>query len=90
MRNGLWVTSVSDLDRYRLDFESPTQVLGHTNLSTTSRYLNIHRRGLQMAMQKLEEYRPAVAQALHTPQQDAQASVPPSQEQPAPKAHVVQ
>ena len=31
--------------------------LGHSNLSTTSRYLNIHRRGLHLAMQKLEESR---------------------------------
>ena len=29
-----------------------SKLLGHTNLSTTSRYLNIHRRGLQAAMQK--------------------------------------
>jgi hypothetical protein len=31
--------------------------LGHSNLSTKSRYLNIHRRGLHLAMQKLEESR---------------------------------
>jgi integrase len=41
-----------------------SKLLGHTNLTTTSRYLNIHRRGLQQAMQKLEEHR-AVAQTLH-------------------------
>jgi integrase len=41
-----------------------SSLLGHSNLSTTSRYLNIHRRGLHLAMQKLEESR-AVAQALH-------------------------
>jgi integrase len=34
-----------------------SKILGHTNLSTTSRYLNIHRRGLQEAMRKLEEHR---------------------------------
>jgi hypothetical protein len=39
-------------------------VLGHSNLSTTSRCLNIRRRGLHLAMQKPEESR-AVAQALH-------------------------
>ena len=41
-----------------------SSLLGHSNLSTTSRYLNIHRRGLHLAMQKLEESR-AVAQTLH-------------------------
>jgi hypothetical protein len=34
-----------------------SSMLGHSNLSTTSRYLNIHRRGLHLAMQKLEESR---------------------------------
>ena len=42
-----------------------SKLLGHTNLTTTSRYLNIHRRGLQAAMEKLEAHRPAVAQPLH-------------------------
>ena len=41
-----------------------SSLLGHSNLSTTSRYLNIHRRGLHLAMQKLKESR-AVAQTLH-------------------------
>jgi integrase-like protein len=41
-----------------------SSLLGHSNLSATSRYLNIHRRGLHLAMQKLEESR-AVAQTLH-------------------------
>ncbi len=45
--------------------------LGHSNLSTTSRYLNINRRGLHLAMQKLEENRapkltPEQQQAAHT------------------------
>jgi hypothetical protein len=34
-----------------------SSLLGHSNLSTTSRYLNIHRRGLHLAMEKLEESR---------------------------------
>ena len=45
-----------------------SSLLGHSNLSTTSRYLNIHRRGLHLAMQKLEESRASkatVAQTLH-------------------------
>jgi hypothetical protein len=50
-------------------------MLGHTNLSTTSRYLNIHRRGLHAAMAKLEAHQESVAQALHTNETDAQASV---------------
>jgi hypothetical protein len=31
-----------------------SKLLGLTNLTTTSRYLNIHRRGLHLAMRKLE------------------------------------
>lgn len=34
-----------------------SSLLGHSNLSTTSRYLNINRRGLHLAMQKFEESR---------------------------------
>jgi hypothetical protein len=29
---------------------------GHTNLTTTSHYLKIHRRGLQLAMEKLAQH----------------------------------
>lgn len=32
-------------------------MLGHSDLSTTSRYLNLRRRGLHLAMQKYEESR---------------------------------
>jgi hypothetical protein len=39
-----------------------SKILGPMNLTTTSRYLNIHRRGLHAAMEKLEQHRPAVAQ----------------------------
>ena len=54
-----------------------SSLLGHSNLSMTSRYLNLNRRGLHLAMQKLEAHQakaglepsedadPAVAQALH-------------------------
>ncbi len=35
-----------------------SKILGHTNLMTTSRYLNIHRRRLQAAMETLEEHHP--------------------------------
>jgi integrase len=67
-----------------------SKILGHTNLSTTSRYLNIHRRGLHAAMQKLEEHRPAVAQPLHTDEANSPATVPPSGEEPASKSRSIQ
>jgi integrase len=51
------------------------KILGHTNLTTTSRYLNIHLRGLHAAMEKLEQHRPAIAQPLHTAKKDTQAGV---------------
>jgi len=34
-----------------------SKILGHTNLTTTSRYLNIHRRELHRMMQRYEEAR---------------------------------
>jgi integrase len=55
-----------------------SKILGHNNLTTTSRYLNIHLRGLHAAMDKLEAHRPAVAQPLHKADEDTQAAVPPS------------
>lgn len=46
-----------------------SKLLGHTNLTTTSRYLNIHRRELHRMMQRFEASRngssAAVAQPLH-------------------------
>ena len=56
-----------------------SKILGHTNLTTTSRYLNIHLRGLHAAMDKLEAHRPAVAQPLHKADEDTQATVPTSE-----------
>jgi integrase len=32
-----------------------SKILGHASLSTTTRYLNVQRRGLHLAMEKLEE-----------------------------------
>ena len=55
-----------------------SKLLGHTNLLTTSRYLNVHRSAMHSAIAKLEEHRPAVAQGLHTADADRQANVPPS------------
>jgi len=65
-----------------------SKLLGHTNLTTTSRYLNIQRRGLQMAMEKLEQHRPelkAIAQPLHNNEKSTPAVVPASDKAPASK-----
>ena len=77
-----------------------SKILGHKNLSTTTRYLNIQRRGLHLAMEKLEESQrmaaedrkkrtegksEAVAQPLHTAEKSAQAFVPDSQNTQTPK-----
>jgi len=53
-----------------------SKMLGHANLTTTTRYLNIQRRELHRAVEKLEAHQKAVAQALHTTEKDAQAGVP--------------
>ena len=65
--------------------EKEGNMLGHANLSTTSRYLNINRRGLQLAMEEFEENRAewtsrqakseSVAQPLHTADEPPQAVV---------------
>jgi hypothetical protein len=62
-----------------------SNMLGHSNLSTTSRYLNINRRGLFLAMEKFEENRAewtsrqakseSIAQSLHTADEPPQAVV---------------
>jgi integrase len=61
-----------------------SRLLGHTNLTTTSRYLNIHRRGLHMAMQKFEESR-KLASSLQDRAQDQPAIVEEPQQSPADK-----
>ncbi len=38
-----------------------SKILDHASLSTTTRYLNIQRRGLHLAMEKLEESQKAAA-----------------------------
>ena len=53
-------------------------LLGHTNLTTTSRYLNINRRELHRVMQRFEESRqskPEFAQSLHKQTDPAPAVV---------------
>ena len=67
-----------------------SKILGHTNLTTTSRYLNIHLRGLHAAMEKLEAHRPAVAQSLHNAEENPPADVPPPGEQLASKSSTIQ
>jgi len=39
-----------------------SKILGHASLSTTTRYLNIQRRGLHLAMEKLEESQKVAAE----------------------------
>ena len=57
-----------------------SKLLGHTNLTTTSRYLNIHRRELHRMMQRFDTARKerddAVAQGLHKADSHQLAVVP--------------
>jgi integrase len=64
-----------------------SRLLGHTSLTTTSRYLNIHRRGLHMAMQKFEESR-RLAKSLHDPAEQQPQPEPASEAEPAEKSPV--
>ncbi|MDQ3487624.1 MAG: tyrosine-type recombinase/integrase, partial [Acidobacteriota bacterium] len=80
----------SRLDEAGVPINYVSKMLGHTNLTTTSRYLNIHRRGLQAAMQTLENHQAAVAHSLHTDQTDAQDNVPPTGGRPASKSSTIQ
>jgi hypothetical protein len=47
----------SRFDEAGMPINYVSNMLGHSNLSTTSRYLNINRRGLHLAMEKFEENR---------------------------------
>jgi integrase len=80
----------SRFDEAGVPISYTSKILGHTNLNTTNRYLNIHRRGLQEAMHKLEEHRPAVAQPLHTGGNDAPADVQSSPDASPSKSSVIQ
>lgn len=79
----------SRFDEAGVPISYTSKILGHSNLNTTSRYLNIHRRGLQEAMQKLESHRPAVAHTLHTSPENAPANVPALDEDPASNITVI-
>ena len=63
-------------------------MLGHTNLTTTSRYLNINRRELHRAMQRFEESRAEFAQSLHKQTDTAPAVVQQPDESRPPKSSV--
>ena len=64
-----------------------SNLLGHSNLTTTSRYLNIHKRELHRVMQRFEESRESssrVAQKLHKETEHTPAVV---QERDDPQSH---
>jgi integrase len=64
-----------------------SNMLGHSNLSTTSRYLNIRRRGLHLAMRQFDESR-RVASSLQD--QSAPQAEPASEpDQPASQNHLI-
>ena len=67
-----------------------SKILGHANLTTTTRYLNINRRGLHRAMDQLEAHRSEnLAQSLHTDSEDAQDVVHEPEQTPASKSNPV-
>jgi integrase len=49
----------SRFDKAGVSTNYVNKILGHASLTTTTRYLNIQRRGLHLAMEKLEESRKA-------------------------------
>ena len=75
----------SRFDEAGIPINYVSKMLGHTNLTTTTRYLNVQRRELHRAMEKLETHQAAVAQRLHTDSEEAQANVPASEEPVPPK-----
>jgi integrase len=85
----------SRFDEAGVPISYTSRILGHSNLMTTSRYLNTHRRGLHIAMQTLERHREQqeqgreqqkrVAQSLHTADASAPANVAAHEQAPASK-----
>lgn len=67
-----------------------SKILGHTNLTTTSRYLNIHRRGLHAAMEKLEQHRPLLHSHCTKSDENPPADVPSPEAQHADKSSTIQ
>jgi integrase len=68
----------SRFDEAGVSINYVSKMLGHANLTTTSRYLNVQSRGLHLAMQKLEEHQgkqESIAQTLHTDKKHTPALV---------------
>ena len=70
--------SGSRFDEAGVPINYVSKILGHTSLATTSRYLNIQRRGLQLAIEKLDQHQSwsSVAHALHKDAETAPAVAP--------------
>ena len=67
-----------------------SKLLGHASLTTTTRYLNITRRGLHRAMAQFEAHRTEnLAQSLHKGAEDAQDVVRTPEQTPASKSKPV-
>jgi len=65
----------SRFDEAGIPINYVSKMLGHTNLTTTSRYLNINRRELHRVMHRYEESRAEFAQSLRKDPDGAQAFV---------------
>ncbi len=65
----------SRFDEAGIPINYVSKMLGHTNLTTTSRYLNINRRELHRVMHRYEESRAELAQSLHKDKERPQAFV---------------
>ena len=67
--------AASRFDEAGVPINYVSKMLGHTNLTTTSRYLNINRRELHRVMHRYEESRAEFAQSLHKDPDGPQAFV---------------
>jgi len=80
----------SRFDEAGVSINYVSKLLGHADLTTTTRYLNINRRGLHRAMQQLEDHRTEnLAQTLHTPSEETQDVVREPEQTPASKSKPV-
>lgn len=85
---GLRHESGSQLDEAGVPINYVSKMLGHANLTTTTRYLNINRRGLHRAIHQLEAHcSEDLAQTLHTESEDAQDVVRGPEQAPASKSN---
>jgi integrase len=77
----------SRFDEAGIPINYVSKMLGHADLTTTTRYLNTTRRGLHRAMGQFETHRAGnLAQSLHTGSEDAQDVVRESEQTPAQKS----